>query len=165
MIEYKITEGESYYWPCFGSNSRIIDYRSQDRVNEVSASLVFDSVDQTCYQAEVYDYSTDNFYRWTHPEFVDRYKAECAARNIEFSQAFDDKEFVDLEVADDFLEKGSAIVRGLPYDERISIPVDIPEDVLFELMKAAHQKDITFNQFMAEIIKNECDNILAQEVK
>ena len=58
----------------------------------------------------------------------------------------------DLEVADDFIQKCSAIKLGQEYDTRVSIPVDFSDEDLLTCMKLAHEKDITFNQFMEQAL-------------
>jgi hypothetical protein len=45
-----------------------------------------------------------------------------------------------------------ALMNGEEYDDRVAIPLNLPDDVLLILMKEAHEKDITFNQYLTEII-------------
>ncbi len=37
--------------------------------------------------------------------------------------------------------------------ERTTIEVDLPDDILFACMKLAHEQDITFNQFVENILR------------
>jgi hypothetical protein len=69
---------------------------------------------------------------------------------------------VDLEDDDDFIQKGLAIRAGEDYDTRVSIPVNLPDDVTLILMRQAHEKDITFNQHMENILKAAIDHTFAQ---
>jgi hypothetical protein len=73
--------------------------------------------------------------------------------DIEFDNACDDLSFIDLEVADDMLEKAVAMVAGEEYDTRIKIPLDLPEDKIFQLMMLAHERDITFNELVTEALQ------------
>ena len=68
---------------------------------------------------------------------------------------------MDLESDDDFIEKARAIRAGEDYDTRVSIPLDLPDDVLFTLMKQAHEQDITFNDHMENILRSACKEALA----
>jgi len=42
-------------------------------------------------------------------------------------------------------------------DDREVIQLDIPDDVLFQLMLAAHERDITLNQMVERILREEMD--------
>jgi collagenase-like PrtC family protease len=64
----------------------------------------------------------------------------------------DDVNYVDLEVADDFIQKCLAIKLGQEYDTRVSVPVDFSDEDLLTYMKLAHEKDITFNQLMEQAL-------------
>jgi hypothetical protein len=63
-------------------------------------------------------------------------------------------EFTDLETEEDFIDKAAAIIRGDDYDTRISVPLDLPDSMLFELMKQAHEQDLTLNDHMANVLKD-----------
>jgi hypothetical protein len=64
------------------------------------------------------------------------------------SQAWDDVEYVDLDVDDDFFQKALAIQEGEDYDTRVQVPVDFSDTELLQYMKMAHDMDITFNEFV-----------------
>jgi hypothetical protein len=51
------------------------------------------------------------------------------------------------------LEKGAAICTGEDYDTRVSMPVDFTDEELLKYMKLAHERDITFNQFVEEALE------------
>jgi len=78
-------------------------------------------------------------------------------------QAWDDVNYIDLDVDEDFLEKAKSIVNGEDYDTRVSIPLDLPDDVLFELMKKAHEKDMTLNQLVEEALQIAIDEFKLRE--
>ena len=60
---------------------------------------------------------------------------------------------IDLETKEDWLEKANAIVEGLDYDTRVSVPLELSDEDLLTYMKAAHERDMTFNQFVEEAIR------------
>ena len=64
-----------------------------------------------------------------------------------------------LELAEDLLEKITAIVNGTLFDTRITIQVDLDEDVINSLMRMAHDRDITLNQLMEELIRQHIDEV------
>jgi hypothetical protein len=124
--------------------------------NKVSFSLVFDTVTQEVYEATVCDYTKNNCYRIINPDYKDDYIYESESRNVDNSQAYDDVNYVDLEL-DDFIEKATAILNGQPYDERVTISFDLPNDMTFILMMQAHKEDITFNQLLENILLAELE--------
>lgn len=69
----------------------------------------------------------------------------------------------ELEVDEDFMEKFSAIVAGQDYDTRIRIPIELPDDDLMRLMLMAHEKDITFNELVIQIIMDEVNKVYNEQ--
>ena len=55
------------------------------------------------------------------------------------------------------LEKARAIYLGEDYDQRVKVPIDLPNELLFELMIKAHEKDITLNNLIEEAIQAAID--------
>lgn len=152
-IQYKITDGSNYCWNCYGSNARYLD--SND--DKYSASIIFDSGTQTVYEAHVCDYVNNRAYRWYNPLFKDKYEQEARERKVDSKQAWDDVNFADTDSEKDFLEKAGAIVEGVEYDTRVTMTVDLSDAELFQLMKLAHERDITFNQMVEEILQDAID--------
>jgi hypothetical protein len=87
------------------------------------------------------------------PDFKSGHDNEAAARDVPANQAWDDIRYVDLDAADDFIQKGQAIRDGQPYDTRVQLDLDLPDNVLFDLMKLAHERDITLNHLIEQILR------------
>jgi hypothetical protein len=51
------------------------------------------------------------------------------------------------------MTKARAIIAREPYDTRISIPINLPDDEMLVLMTMAHEQDMTFNDFVEDIIR------------
>jgi hypothetical protein len=69
---------------------------------------------------------------------------------------------VDLDFDEDFAEKARAIKSGEDYDTRVSVPINFPDDVLLTLMKQAHEADITFNQYIENVLKEAVEQVQAE---
>lgn len=152
-VNYRITEGSDYCWNSFGPKAYRLD--SWDGEHEgVSVGIIFDTETQVVYQMEAHDYTGKKSYRWTHPDFVDKYKKEFKSKlgNDLKDMAYDEVPYTDLDVAKDMLQKATAIVRYQPYDTRIQVPIELDDSELFHLMKLAHERDITLNQMVEEIL-------------
>ena len=157
-INYRITGGTDYQWDCFGENARYLDSESES-FNQHSVVCVFDSVDQTVYTVEAWDYTNDRAYRWIHPDYKKAYKKACKKHDIKFKTACDEMDFIDLDVEADILEKARAISHNEPYDTRVQMQVDFTDEDLLQYMKLAHSMDITFNQLVEQALQTAIDNL------
>lgn len=154
VIDYRITEGSDFTWSCFGDNAYSLSGWNQD-YKGWSFNITFDTKDQTVYVVEACDYKHQRAYRRINPDWEKSYNDYANSHNPEYKdQAWDDVDYVDLESDDDWIQKALAIKAGEDYDTRVSIPLDIPEDELLMIFKAAHERDITFNQFVEEALKH-----------
>lgn len=82
---------------------------------------------------------------------------EADRRTINKDEAWDEVDYVNLDVDDDFIQKCLAIKAGEDYDTRVSFPIDIPDHELLQYMKMAHEKDMTFNQFIEQALRHAID--------
>lgn len=154
-IQYKITEGSEYCWDCYGPNAYSLDsWNGESDEGGHTITTVFDKQDQTVYQMEAWDYTNHRCYRWINPNYIDEYKEECERRDIDFKNAYDNVDFIDLETEEDILEKSRAIAAGKVYDDRVDVPLRMDDDKLFELMTLAHEQDITLNQLVENILRD-----------
>lgn len=149
-VNYRISDGTAYCWGCYGGNAYTQDSWDGDH-DGVSSSITFDTKTQTVYEVSVYDYSRERAYRLINPAFKDAHKAEAENRSVD-DCAWDGVEYIDLETDEDFVAKCKAIMNYEEYDLRVSVPLDIPKDDLFEYMLAAHNLDMTLNQFVEEAL-------------
>lgn len=161
LIEYKINEGSDYGWTCYGMDVYTISaWNGIHGTGGFSFNCVFDNKDQTVYEVEVCDYTNNRAYRIINPDFKSAYDAEAKSRDAYANQAWDDVDYVDLESTDDFIQKALAIRAGEDYDTRVVIPLDLPDDVCYNLMKMAHERDMTFNDFVGEVVAEYSQKIL-----
>ncbi len=143
LVDYRITEG-SDYWPegSFGGKQLYSLSAWNEDQDGWSFNIAFDPKDnQRVYVVEACDYANNRAYRIADPSLkLDK-------------QAWDEVDYIDLETDDDFIQKGLAIKAGEDYDTRVSIPVDFTDAELLKYMTMAHERDMTFNQFVEEAIR------------
>lgn len=160
-IDFQITDGSDYLWKCFGNHAYRLESWSGNTgdSDKYSIGIVFDKNDQTVYQTEAHDYKNKVSYRWTNPLYSKAYKDEVKQKlsSVHADVAYDDVKFTDLEIVKDWLVKARAIFLGEPYDNRVSVPIDLEDSELFHLMKIAHNKDITLNKLVEEILQAAID--------
>jgi len=152
-INYRVSEGYQFQWQCYGPNAYGLESVDNRCTDGHSVGIIFDTQDQTVYQVEVHDYKNYRSYRLNNPLFNDARRQECTSRGLDPDEAYDKVKFVDLETTEDFLEKATAIIKGEDYDTRVSIPLELPDAMLFALMKQAHYQDITLNEHMENVLK------------
>ena len=151
---HRISGGTEYGWHCFGDNARYLDFESE----YAHGSVVFDTTNQLVYIAEI-NSKTDSArpYQWVNPEFNQAYLDECKDREIDPRSAWDDTKYVVLETSEDFLEKAHAIFNNLDFDERVSVPLDLDNDVILVLALEAHKRDITINKMVELVLQRAID--------
>ena len=151
-VGYRITEGSTYGWNCFGSNAYALDSWNGEQDGH-SASIVFDTRTQEVYQVTAYDYTRERAYRLINPAYKETHDEEGGNRDINISEAWENVEYTDLELASDFIEKLTAIVNEEDYDTRVSVPIDFSDEELLTYMKLAHEQDVTFNQLIEQALR------------
>jgi len=152
IIDYKITEGSQYMWNCYGPNAYRLDSWNGHQDGH-SVSIIFDTNTQEVYEVSAYDYRNNRAYRLINPDYKAEHDLEAEGRNILGNQAWDDVDYVDLDVDDDFIQKAIAIVAEEDYDTRVQMQVEFLDDELLQYMKLAHDRDITFNQLVEEALR------------
>jgi len=149
LVDYKITEGSEYGWSCYGPNAYCLDsWNGVHGAGGYSFSIVFSTKTQKVYEVSVCDYTNDRAYRMIVENKQDKHRKEAESKSELANQAWDDVNYIDLDVDDDFFQKSLAIKEGDEYDTRILVPVDFSDDDLLHYMKIAHDMDITFNEFV-----------------
>lgn len=161
-INYQITEGYEYLWSAFGDNCYSLS--SEDSAyQKYHVSITFSKVSHTIFIMEAWDYQKNKAYRWINPDYKELYLKECDERDIDPKQALDDLKFTDLEVSEDILEKARAIVNEKEYDDRVVVPLNLPDDELFRLMTLAHEADMTLNQYVEKALRAAIDKFKEEE--
>jgi hypothetical protein len=155
LVDYKITEGGDYGWGCYGPNSYSLDsWNGVHGTGGYSFSIVFSTKSQKVYEVTVCDYTNDRAYRMINPKNVEKHRKEAEHKSVLANQAWDDVDYVDLDVDDDFFQKALAIKDGESYDTRVQVPVDFSDEELLQYMKIAHERDITFNELVEDALRH-----------
>lgn len=157
LCDYRITEGSAYGWNCYGYDAYCLDSWNGDQ-NGHTLSVTFDTRTQEVYEIYVCDYARDRAYRLINPNYVEANREEAKERGVDANEAWEGVNFVDLETEEDFVEKAEAIFAGHDYDTRVQVPLTLPDDSLFQLMKLAHERDITLNQMVEGLLRDAIDN-------
>ena len=155
LVDYKITEGGEYGWGCYGPNSYSLDSWNGVHGNGgYSFSIIFSTKSQKVYEVSMCDYTNDRAYRMINPKFQKKHDKEAEMRNVNLNEAWDDVDYIDLDVDDDFIQKALAICAGETYDTRVQVPVDFSDEELLQYMKLAHERDVTFNELVEEALRH-----------
>jgi hypothetical protein len=154
LVDYKITEGGDYGWSCYGPNAYTLDsWNGVHGEGGYSFSIVFSTKSQKVYEVSMCDYTNNRAYRMINPKNVEKHRKEAESKSVLANQAWDDVDYIDLDVVDDFIQKAFAIRAGEKYDTRVQIPVDFSDEELLQYMKLAHERDMTFNELVEEALR------------
>jgi hypothetical protein len=154
LVDYKITEGSDYGWQCYGPNSYSLDsWNGVHGTGGYSFSIVFSTKTQKVYEVSMCDYTNDRAYRMIVENKQEKHRKEAESKSELANQAWDDVNYVDLDVDDDFFQKALSIKAGETYDTRVSVPVDFSDEELLQYMKIAHERDITFNELVERALR------------
>ena len=151
LVDYRITEGSTYGWRCFGDDVYQLDSWNGDQEGH-SFTITFDTKTQEVYQVEAHDLRNSRAYRMINPDYASAHAKETADRGVT-DEAWEDVNYVDLECDDDFMQKALAIAAGEDYDTRVSMTIDFTDEQLLKYMKLAHERDMTFNQFVEDALR------------
>jgi len=162
LTDYKITEGSDYGWACYGSNSYTLDsWNGVHGKGGYSFSITFSTKSQKVYEVSMCDYTNDRAYRMINPKFQEKHRKEAEMRDVNLNEAWDDVDYVDLDVLDDFIQKALAIRAGESYDTRVQVQVDFSDEDLLQYMKMAHERDITFNELVEDALRHAIEEVEA----
>lgn len=150
IVDYKITEGSTYGWQCYGYNAYCLDSWNGEHEGH-SFTIIFDTKTQEVFEVQAHDFRNSRAYRMINPNYVQTHTKETTNRGVP-DEAWEDVNYVDLEADDDFMKKALAIAAGEDYDTRVSVPVEFSDEDLLKYMKIAHERDITFNQLITEAL-------------
>jgi hypothetical protein len=156
LAQRNITDHSKFMWSCYGDTAYTMDSWDGEQDGR-SISMIYDLSGLYVYQMMVYDYNKKRAYRYLNPEYSKAYFDEVKERGASdnaWSEDYGDIDYTDLETYDDFMEKATAIVHYEDYDTRVSIPIDLPEDELMNLFKMAHEADMTFNDYVTQILRD-----------
>ena len=162
LVEYRITEGSEYGWECYGYDAHCLDSWNGDHDGH-SFTIIFDTKTQTVYEVQAHDYANNRAYRYINPDYKTAHDLEASERGVNKNEAWDDLEYVDLETEEDWLQKAEHIFQGWEYDTRVQVPLTLENDELFQLMQLAHEKDVTLNQLVEQILLDEINRRKEEE--
>jgi hypothetical protein len=153
LVNYRITEGGEYMWQCYGPTAYMLD-SSNGEPDGHSFSIIFDTQDQTVYEVQAHDYVHQRAYRMINPDFEKKHRKESKRKDINRNEAWENVNYVDLGVDDDFIQKGLAIAAGEDYDTGVMVNLDLPDDLLLKAALEAHKQNITLNDYINKALAN-----------
>jgi hypothetical protein len=154
VIDYRITEGSNYLWDCYGPNSYSLDSWDGNHDGK-SFSIIFDTKTQVVYEVQAHDFKNQRAYRLCNPDTQLGMEIEAGNRGVNKKEAWENVDYVDLDVDDDWMQKALAIAADEDYDTRVTVPLELDDTEMFTLMKMAHERDLTLNEFVEDILRKQ----------
>lgn len=152
-IDYNVNDFSVFESDIFGKH--IFSYKCWDKEkDQYSIGAIADIDSCVVYKIYAIDYVKEKGFRWIHPDYVKQHNSDPSyGEKIIDEFLLGNAEYIDLDVPEDILEKTKAIFNRQPYDDNVTLPLNFTERELLYLMKQAHLKDITFNQYLDMIFK------------
>ena len=165
LVDYRITECSKYGWDCYGPNSYSLDsWNGVHGTGGYSFNIIFNTKSQKVYEVSVCDYTNDRAYRMINPKNVEKHRKEADLRGSNLNEAYDGVEYVDLEVNDDFIQKGLAIISGEDYDTGVLVSIDLPDDLLLDAALEAHKRNITLNEYINMALRSLIEKVNSDKI-
>jgi hypothetical protein len=112
-VNYRITDGSSYGWKCYGPDSYILSaWNGLYDNGGWSLDIVFDTSTHEVYEVSVCDFTNNCAYRLVNPQYKTKHDLEAQDRNVSANQAWDDVNYIDFDLDLDWLDKASSIVKS-----------------------------------------------------
>jgi hypothetical protein len=163
VVNYRISEGSDYCWECYGPDAYRLDAWNGEQDGH-SHSIIFDTKTQEVYEVSSYDYRNNRAYRLIDPMYVELHRDESIRKNVNLNEAWDDVNYVDLETDDDWIQKATAIEAEEDYDVRVEVPLTLDDRQVFELMRLAHERDVTLNQLVESVLRDIIEQKIISEM-
>jgi hypothetical protein len=149
-FDYKITDGSEYLWKCY-PNARFINFESEYSY----VSVIHCTTSNVVYEVTVDATKSDEYdappHRWINPDFVEAHANEARERNLDPAIAWDEVRWNDVEDENDFLIIAGDIFNGVELSTDIEIT--LANHVLMAHMLAAHNQNITFNEYINNALR------------
>lgn len=156
QVDYTVTETWQYCWDCFGEKAIGFDATNEYADVTFMYNAELDELVQVTvnmsYNHPEYNKGKMFAYRWTHPDFVKAVYEESVKRGIDDGIAWDDVRWADTDSEEDILQKVSDMWNGVPHDTRVIMNIDIDDETFLIVAKRAHERDITFNEMITEML-------------
>lgn len=153
-FKFKIAEGSRFMWDCYGPSARVVDFTDDLYPVRHSACCTFDNSTGEVYQLDHHDYLNKVSYRWMNPVTTAKYIEESTRRRCLPNEAYDNVEFTPCLDEYELLKTSSDLVLGNCKSAACEIvEVELDSEVLFALMTTAHDRDITLNQLVSEVLR------------
>ena len=108
-LDWKMYDGASYLWSCYGPNCRFIDSKPNDLDHDTwHVSIIFDT--KTLNVMEISGYGTVwnktdlNLWIWRDPDYQEAYLAECKTRKVRPNMAWDEVDYQQINNIDSLYE-------------------------------------------------------------
>jgi hypothetical protein len=173
----RISGGDPYMWQCYGSNANYIEFRDTNGAGYAHA--IYDTKNYIVYEIHIEVPNTEQCFRWLNPITKHAYYSEAEKRGIDPNNAWDEVGYTHVDTDELILEYlediGLGYYNNLPIlsskepieevgeDGRVGVPLELEDDELFNIMKLAHEADMSLNEFVEKILREEILRIQTEE--
>lgn len=125
-------------------------------------NVIFDPINHTVYQLDVLDIQNYAHHRWVNSKFKKEFDNNRFERMLEpmlepiTHSAYGKINYVGDHELDVLMMTARDLVEGITHndDGTVNIPLDLTDEEFLKIARAAHELDITINEFMVRAVEN-----------
>ncbi len=168
-VNYRFEGVGGYTWNSYGKDCYYLDYNDVNK--NVSASLVYSTSNMEVMEFTVCDYIKNLAFRWINSDYEHRHMAEIKYRGI-VDEAWDDPHTLWTPMNEtNILSIAKLIISSSSYDhtsykdvdKMVSVDIDLEEDEWYVLMLAAHNANVTLNEFVNRILRDHIEKLTLKD--
>lgn len=152
---------DRYLWNCYGDNAYCIDFQNEKNSLHDFAHVVYDATTGEVFQIEVFN-EENNPKIWFNYDYRKAYIDEARSRNVDPFVAWDNVRYTDMDFFDDVTD----LLQQLEHKEEdeglegtSELQLELPREQLLELCLIAHEKNVTLNQLINDVLRMEIDRL------
>lgn len=156
-VNYRFTTSSEYLWGCYGEHATYLDFKTIG--GKPVGSVVYDSETAEVFEVSVEVPGRQLAYRWMDAFAREDHEIEAKRKDIDPDNAWDDVQYTDIDLIEDFLEKLTAIINEEEFDDRVVVPVNLSEQEEMQLYRLAHEADMTVNDYVNQLLRKEMSRL------
>lgn len=146
-IQHRITGGSAHLWTCYPGG-----WHYECDNDKAGLTLIANCDAGVVYEANIIPNSTGAAYRWINPDYVLAFREESARLDLDWEEALQGEKWVDVQNFDEFLAKAAQIRDDL-LPPQVDVDLTLDDDVVLSLALAAHEKGITLNEHITDVMR------------
>lgn len=158
LVQFNFTEVTQFLWNSFGPNIKAFDFECPSLISDSNLfGTIYVNHKGDVLYGNISITHSDSYlsHMWVHPEFIQPFIKEHEDRGFPFNN----EQAIILDSSQDFISK----LKEHTESPEGNITVELDDDVILYITKAAHEQDITFNDMVNQILETHMKELVKQK--